>query len=264
MYLYYLLSNLNLNRWREGSGQPLLNQTILKSIEVTIPCFKTQKAIAHILGTLDDKIELNRQTNKTLEAIAKAIFKSWFVDFDPVHYKQGSTQQNRKSLNAAADEKGACTPNDDPTDAARYSLSPEILDLFPDSFQDSELGEIPAGWAVCTVDEIGEVVCGKTPSTKVDEYYGQDIPFVTIPDMHNNLFVIESNKMLSKEGAESQSKKTLPVGSICVSCIATPGLVILTHRECQTNQQINSVIPHDKESEYYWYCLLYTSDAADE
>ena len=146
-----------------GSAQSVINTKAIANMEIPFPPIQTQKAIAHILGTLDDKIELNRQTNKTLEAIAKAIFKSWFVDFDPVHYKQGSTQQNRKSLNAAADEKGASTPNDDPTDAARYSLSPEILDLFPDSFQDSELGEIPVGWTASTIDQEFDVTMGQSP-----------------------------------------------------------------------------------------------------
>jgi len=154
-FLRYLLQSNYIKHQLESraTGTTVLGikQSELRKVLLPIPSVETQKAIAHILGTLDDKIELNRQTNKTLEAIAKAIFKSWFVDFDPVHYKQGSTQQNRKSPNAAADEKSASTPNDDPTDAARYSLSPEILDLFPGSFQDSELGEIPAGWAVDTI-----------------------------------------------------------------------------------------------------------------
>ncbi len=79
-FLFYLLSTLNLNNWRGGSGQPLLNQDILRNIPTFAPEPNVQRAIAHILGTLDDKIELNRRMNETLEAIAQAIFKSWFVD----------------------------------------------------------------------------------------------------------------------------------------------------------------------------------------
>ena len=75
-FLYYLLHTLNLNEWRTGSGQPLLNQTILSSIPTSVPTLPEQRAIAHILGTLDDKIELNRQMNETLEAMARAIFQS--------------------------------------------------------------------------------------------------------------------------------------------------------------------------------------------
>ena len=86
-FLYYLLQTLRLNNWRAGSGQPLLNQSILSSIHVAVPDPPEQRAIAHILGTLDDKIELNRRMNETLEAMAMALFKSWFVDFDPVRAK---------------------------------------------------------------------------------------------------------------------------------------------------------------------------------
>ncbi|MBU2818149.1 restriction endonuclease subunit S, partial [Acidithiobacillus ferrooxidans] len=85
-----------------------------------------QRRIAHILGTLDDKIENNRKTAKTLEAMAQAIFQSWFVDFDPVRAKM-----------AGESPESICK---------RLKLTPEILDLFPDKLVDSELGEIPEGW----------------------------------------------------------------------------------------------------------------------
>ena len=132
-YFYDLLKTCDLGRLRAGSGQPLLNQTILSSIEVEIPNLQEQKAIAHILGTLDDKIELNRKTNETLEEIAKALFKSWFVDFDPVRAK---------------------------AEGRPTGLPAEISDLFPDSFEDSELGEIPSGWEVKALDEIAHFLNG--------------------------------------------------------------------------------------------------------
>jgi very-short-patch-repair endonuclease/ribosomal protein L17 len=86
-FLFYLLQMLDLNHWRAGSGQPLLNQSILGSIPASIPEPPEQRAIAHILGTLDDNIELNRRRNQTLEAMARALFKDWFVDFGPVRAK---------------------------------------------------------------------------------------------------------------------------------------------------------------------------------
>ena len=95
-----------------------------------------QRAIAHILGTLDDKIELNRRMNETLEAMARAIFKSWFVDFDPVRAK------------AEGRDPG---------------LPRHIADLFPDRFEDSELGEIPAGWEVRSFAETVDIFGGGTP-----------------------------------------------------------------------------------------------------
>jgi type I restriction enzyme S subunit len=111
-----------------GSVQQNINITQVHKLQVPLPPLRTQKAIAHILGTLDDKIELLRQMNETLEAMARALFKSWFIDFDPVRNK--------------AEGK--------PT-----GLPPEIDKLFPNSFVDSELGEIPKGW---DVRELGDVI----------------------------------------------------------------------------------------------------------
>jgi len=128
-YLYYLLESLNLNNWRGGSGQPLLNQTILNSIEVSVPSPAVQRRIADVLGKLDDKIELNRRMNRTLEKMAAAIFKSWFIDFDPVHAK------------AEGRDPG---------------LPAEIADLFPESFEDSALGPIPKGWKAGKLGDVAE------------------------------------------------------------------------------------------------------------
>ena len=214
-----------------GATRKALTKGMIESLEITVPReIKEQQAIACILGAFDDKIELNRRMNATLEAMARAIFKSWFVDFDPVRAK-------------AAGEQPA-------------GLSPEIAALFPDSFEDSELGEIPAGWKIGLVRDLGAVTLGKTPPTADHDNYGSDFPFVTIPDMHGKVFVTKTTKSLSKKGAETQKKKTLPPFSICVSCIATPGLVVLTSTHCQTNQQINSVMPFDANASLYTYFVL--------
>ena len=139
-----------------------------------------QKRIAQILGSLDDKIELLQKQNKTLEDMAKAIFKSWFVDFDVVHAKQ-------KGLPKA--------------DIMReYHLTDELYDLFPSDFENSSLGPIPLGWQVKTVQDLGEVVCGKTPSTSHKEFYGGNIPFITIPDMHDSVFANKTERYLTNEG----------------------------------------------------------------
>ena len=109
-----------------GHGTGRLNTDELKALDVSLPQLAEQRAIAHILGILDDKIELNRQMNETLEAMARALFKSWFVDFDPVRAK---------------------------ADGRDTGLPKHIADLFPDSFEESELGEIPKSW---TVSQIGD------------------------------------------------------------------------------------------------------------
>ncbi|MCL0041871.1 restriction endonuclease subunit S [Peptococcaceae bacterium] len=102
----------------------------------------------------------------------------------------------------------------------------------------------------------GKIVCGKTPSKKRQEYFNGSIPFIKIPDMHNNTFIFKTSDSLTEEGKESQNHKTLPPRSICVSCIATVGLVSMTARESQTNQQINSIIPKKSFYRYYLYLLM--------
>jgi len=121
---------------RTGSAQPQLPIRDINRIVIPLPSLPEQHAIANILGTLDDKIELNRRMRETLEAMARALFKSWFVDFDPVQ-----TKDLRRG-------EPMCSPSKRAGTQACPYMTPAILDLFPDSFEDSELGEIPTGWEV--------------------------------------------------------------------------------------------------------------------
>ncbi|MCW5824230.1 MAG: restriction endonuclease subunit S [Cyanobacteria bacterium TGS_CYA1] len=194
-----------------GHGTGVLPTDRIQNLEIPVPSISEQQAIARILKSIDDQIELNRQTNATLQAIAAALYNSWFKDF------HGVEQEN---------------------------------------MQESELGLIPKGWSVMSVNDIGDIVCGKTPSTQVSEYYGDDVPFITIPEMHGKIFTLHIQKRLSHVGAKSQEKKMLPAGAICVSCIATLGLVTITTEPSQTNQQINSVILSAKDETYFWYWTL--------
>ena len=132
-YMFYLLSSLGLERLNEDSAVPGLNRNTAYIQEVYLPPKSTQKKIAHVLSILDDKIELNQKINQTLEDMAQTIFKSWFVDFDPVHAK--SKAVNDADYNQIAKELG---------------ISREVLDLFPDEFEKSELGMIPKGWSITT------------------------------------------------------------------------------------------------------------------
>lgn len=118
---------------------------------------------------------------------------------------------------------------------------------------------MPEDWRMGTISELSsEIICGKTPSTKKKEYYGDYMPFITIPDMHNSVYVTATERYLSELGADSQSKKTLPANSICVSCIGTAGLVSLVAVDSQTNQQINSIIPKKDYSPYFIFLLMQT------
>ena len=129
-FLMYALSDLDISGYLTGSTMPKLTQDNLNRISLRAPPLHKQEAIAHILGTLDDKIELNRRMNETLEAMARALFKSWFVDFDPVCAKMEGR---------------------DP------GLPEPVADLFPDHLVDSELGEIPEGWQPRTLRDISSL-----------------------------------------------------------------------------------------------------------
>lgn len=207
-FVYYLVKNLRpIFKNYEGQSTTLsiLNKAQFSKITVRVPELPMQKKIARLLSSLDDKIELNDAINDNLEQQAQALYKSWFVDFDP------------------------------------YG------------------GVMPSDWIIGTIDDLAkEIVCGKTPSTKIAEYYGSDIPFITIPDMHGKIYVMTTERCLSMYGANSQPQKTLPKNSICVSCIGTAGLVSLVASASQTNQQINSIIPKDDYSPYYIYLLMKT------
>jgi type I restriction enzyme S subunit len=115
---------------------------------------------------------------------------------------------------------------------------------------------LPDDWRVGKLVQVGKIICGKTPSKSNDDYFGNDIPFIKIPDLHNKMFILETTDNLSIEGAMSQNNKMLPKDSICISCIATVGLVSITTKDSQTNQQINSIIPNNQIYREYLYFTL--------
>ena len=138
-------------------------------------------------------------------------------------------------------------------EAAQRLYKEWFIDLrFPGHENTKIVDGVPEGWEKKLVSSLGRVVTGKTPPTSNKEYYGGHIPFITIPDMHSGIFPTSSQK-LSDYGANSQRNKFIPANSLIVSCIGTAGLVCITKEECQTNQQINSLILNDRNLIYYMY-----------
>jgi type I restriction enzyme S subunit len=136
-FIYYALSTVPVRPFMSGSVQAKLSQTNLNKIPVPYPKDVAQRrAIAHIFGTLDDKIELNRRMSETLEQMARALFKAWFVDFEPVRAKMEGCWRKGQSL---------------------PGLPAHLYDLFPDRLVDSELGEIPEGWEVASLPDLVEI-----------------------------------------------------------------------------------------------------------
>lgn len=107
---------------------------------------------------------------------------------------------------------------------------------------------IPIGWKIKRIKNFGQVITGKTPSTEIPSNYGDKYLFIKTPDMHDNIYVIDSSKKLSERGNDVQKLKKLPRWSIMVSCIGTGGVVSINSKEAHTNQQINSIVVHDKNN----------------
>ena len=142
-------------------------------------------------------------------------------------------------------------------EAAQRLYQEWFVDLrFPGHKHTKIVDGVPEGWRIQAVSDFGAVVTGKTPSTSKPEYYDGNIPFVTIPDMHNTIFPLSTEKRLSEQGANTQKNKFLPPDSVMVSCIATVGLVNIASEWCQTNQQINSVILEDNKDLYFFYFAM--------
>ena len=126
--------------------------------------------------------------------------------------------------------------------------------LYRKTFVDNiDKENLPEGWRMGKIQDFGEVVTGKTPSTLDESNFGEYMPFVTIPDMHNGFYVIKTERGLSKKGVAIQANKTVPKNSVCVSCIGTSGLVVITPKDCQTNQQINTIVPQKEYALEYIY-----------
>ena len=210
-WAYYVLLTQDINGMDSGSAIPSTSREEFYSVPVSVPPLSEQRAIAHILGTLDDKIELNRRMNETLEAMARALFKSWFVDFDPVRAKMEGR---------------------DP------ALPKHIADLFPDLFVDSELGEIPEGWEVSTIGQEVDVVGGSTPSTKDPSFWNGAINWATPKDLSSlaSPVLVETSRRISEKGLGKISSGLLPRGTVLLSSRAPIGYLAIADVPIAINQ----------------------------
>ena len=221
-FLMYALSVADISGYLTGSTMPKLTQRNMNRIPLLAPPLPEQRAIAHILGTLDDKIELNRRMNETLEAMARALFKSWFVDFDPVHAK------------AEGRDPGLPEP---------------LADLFPDSFADSELGEIPEGWRVCGLDEIARVLNGlalqKFPPTG-----GRSLPVIKIAQLRAG-----STTAADAASADLESDYVVEDGDVLFSWSGSLECVLWTGGRGALNQHLFKVTSAEMPKWFYYHWI---------
>jgi type I restriction enzyme S subunit len=230
-FLMYALSSADISGYLTGSTMPKLTQGNMNRISVLTPPLPEQRAIAHILGTLDDKIELNRRMNNTLETMARALFKSWFVDFDPVRAK------------AEGRDPGLPKP---------------LADLFPDRFEDSELGQIPDGWSVGSLLRQATLLSGGTPKTDRREYWNGDLAWASATDVSQSgqTFLVETERSITREGLEKSSTQLIPaLSSVVVARGATTGRLVILGREMAMNQTCYALTT-SIDTPFGLYCLL--------
>ena len=233
-----------MHAWSTTTVQATLNLKEIRQIPLPWPPTQERGAIAHILGTLDDKIELNRRMSETLEAMARALFKSWFVDFDPVRAKREGRWQRGQSL---------------------PGLPAHLYDLFPDRLVDSELGEIPEGWEIMPIGELAEVVGGSTPKTERPEYWeGGTHHWVTPKDLSGLSMpvLLDTERKITDAGLAQISSGLLPKGTILLSSRAPIGYLAVAEVPVAVNQGFIAMKPRRGTSNLF--LLRWASAAHDE
>lgn len=238
-YLLYLLMTEDVRSdmagRSTGSTVAHLNMSDIRELALPqLPSRALQDAIASVLGQLDDKIELNRRMNETLEATARAIFRSWFVDFDPVVAKVDGREP--------------------------FGMSAETAALFPEHFEESELGPIPAGWTVEPIGDAVRCVGGGTPRTNDRNYWEGGVhPFATPRDMSklHSPVMLDTERHITDAGVAKISSGQLPAGTMLLSSRAPIGYLAIAEVPMSVNQGIIAMICDKALSNYYmlhWTC----------
>ena len=224
LYLYYLLKTIPLASYGGGSAVPTLNRNHIHPIEIKhTPSLEVQRRIAGILGAIDDKIENNRRINTNLELQAQTLYKQWFVDFE--------------------------FPNEE---GKPYKSSGGKM-------FDYELGQIPEGWSVGKLEDMGTIVGGGTPSKAKQEYYtSHGIAWITPKDLSitHAKFTAKGEVDITDIGYANSSAKMMPRGSILFSSRAPIGYISIAKNDICTNQGFKSVVPNNGCTAFVYYFLL--------
>ena len=244
-WLYYAIQYHKLGEIDDGSPIPSTTRAAVYVRELDVPPKDVQREMARILESIDNKIDLNRRINKTLESMAQAIFQSWFVDFDPVKAKIAAKAEGRDPLRAAM--SAICGKADAELDAlppAQYEQLAATAALFPDEMEESESGGIPKGWnAGAFKDCCLRVESGGTPSRKEAAFWGGSIPWLTSGEVRD-VVVLDTKEKISRAGLEASSAKLWPTMSTVVAMYgATAGQVCLIANEMTANQACCALIP---------------------
>ena len=218
-FIYYVARSPHFRSYAIGqmtgtSGRQRVPIDAVKSFEMPLPPLPEQRTIAGVLGALDDKIEQNRQTAEALERLAQAIFRAWFVDFEPVKAKAAGA-------------------------ASFPSMPQNVFDSLPTHFVDSEIGAVPEGWEVVGIGDVVTVKGGGTPSTKTPDYWESgEHCWATPRDMSRlrHSILLDTERRITDEGVKHISSGLLPVGTVLMSSRAPVGYLAITGVPTAINQ----------------------------
>lgn len=271
-FIYYYLSQKEVFNYFQGlnigSAQPSIKVPHLLNFELNIPDFLIQQKIAGILSDLDGKIFLNYQTNKTLEFIAQAFFKSWFIDFDPVRAKIAAKKEGKDpELAAMCAISGKSEVELQQMAKDDFAELQATAALFPEELVESELGEVPKGWEVNSLGNI----CNFTPGSAFKpEYQGQthgEIPFIKVSDMNlngNEIFIVKANNYIDNSLQKERKFKLHEEGA---TVFAKIGVALISNRRrvltmptIIDNNMMSASPLKGLSTPYYLYLLLKTID----
>jgi type I restriction enzyme S subunit len=254
-FLAWAETQQTIERLGYGSAQPNVSPSLIHKVELPLPPLAEQKAIAAVLGALDDKIELNRRMNATLETMARALFQSWFIDFDPVRQNM---DRNQPSPQPSPTGRGSSIAEGEGAEGfdegENFDDLPNLGKLFPDSFRDSELGPIPAGWEVKPVGEVVNCVGGGTPSTSDPKYWEGGTHHWTTPKDFSSLqapILLDTDRKLTNAGIAKISSGLLPAGTLLLSSRAPVGYLAIAAMPVAINQGFIGLKCNDRASNFF-------------
>lgn len=256
---YYYLFNSNYGKWLLST---ILRQTAVSGITgsdlnkliVPNPPKAIQDSISKLLSSLDDKISINEKINCNLEQMSQTLFKSWFMDFDPVidnALDAGNPIPEALQSRAELRQKVRNSADFKP-------LPADIRALFPAEFEETELGWVPKGWVTTSFNDLIELIGGGTPKTSVEEYWNGDIPWFSVVDAPNesDVYVLTTEKNITTEGLNNSSAKLLRKGTTIISARGTVGKCAMVAVPMAMNQSCYGVNGKNNISDEYVYFQL--------
>lgn len=249
-----------LNQWAgSGSTRAYLGITEQLKLPVIVPPIDSQIEIASFANNLNSKIHLNNKINQTLESIAQAIFKSWFIDFDPVRAKIAAKQEGKDP------ELAAMCAISGKSEAELKQMSEEdfaelqaTAALFPDELVESELGEVPKGWDKYSLSKMITLIGGGTPKRSEPDYWNGNIYWFSVKDVpkESDTFVIRTEERITELGLNKSSTKLLPVGTTIITARGTVGKIALVGHEMAMNQSCYGVQGINGVKQFMTYYLI--------